>query len=166
MVLQVETISCKLGCCTLYLWPYDTRLNVGVQWVEKKKAGVIVTRNYDGKVLIVRSRGHKWGFPKGSMESSDIDYNDCAERELFEETGMRLSISGDDDRVKMNNVVYFYKRVDDDDFDLAAISEQQHGNDASGVGWVRSSCLAEWDNIERTLHVDNYLRSTKQRTCK
>jgi len=56
-------------------------------------AGVIVyRRDPDGlKFLLIRSRSGVYGFPKGHIEEGESE-TEAAERELFEETGIKASL--------------------------------------------------------------------------
>ena len=44
--------------------------------------------NTDGKVLLVKSQGGKWSFPKGHCEGGSETDLECAKRELYEETSV------------------------------------------------------------------------------
>lgn len=55
-----------------------------------KVYGTIIINNL-GEVLLVRGRlSQKWSFPKGHCKLRETDL-ECAQRELFEETGLVLS---------------------------------------------------------------------------
>jgi 8-oxo-dGTP diphosphatase len=57
-----------------------------------RAAGGIVTRNDAVEVLVVhRERYDDWSFPKGKCEPGESD-EDCAVREVEEETGLRCSL--------------------------------------------------------------------------
>lgn len=81
--------------------------------------GVIVCRN--GKVLIGRRRGAHgqgmWGFPGGHLEWGE-SFEDCASRELFEETGLRaqnptfVSVTNDVHSIEEKHYVTVFMRVD------------------------------------------------------
>lgn len=50
---------------------------------------VVVVRN--GKVLLgKRKASGTWGFPGGSLEGSDQTLEGCGEREVYEETGVKI----------------------------------------------------------------------------
>ena len=54
-------------------------------------AGAVI-RNKIGKYLLVLGKeAEKWGFPKGHIEENE-DWKECAKRETFEETGLRIDI--------------------------------------------------------------------------
>ena len=68
----------------------------GEEHVYPPKAGVILFNKNLNKVLIVKSRGYynsgtRWGLPKGHLENNELP-NECAMRELYEETGIKINI--------------------------------------------------------------------------
>jgi 8-oxo-dGTP diphosphatase len=57
-----------------------------------RAAGGIVRRDIGSEVLVVhRDRYDDWSFPKGKAESGESD-EDCALREVEEETGLRCAL--------------------------------------------------------------------------
>lgn len=84
--------------------------------VYPSKAGVILFNSDKNKVLCVQNnyvkKNGKWGFPKGHLESNET-INQCAQRELKEETGINLVISMKDPKFKVNNTTYFIYCVDE-----------------------------------------------------
>ena len=55
--------------------------------------GIIPLRKIDGEwkvFLILHKEGHHWGFPKGRKNPGE-DHFQAAQRELLEETGLRIS---------------------------------------------------------------------------
>jgi 8-oxo-dGTP pyrophosphatase MutT (NUDIX family) len=57
-------------------------------------AGVVL-RNEKKEYLLVLGREHrKWSFPKGHIEDGE-SWQECAQRETFEETGLTVSIPED-----------------------------------------------------------------------
>lgn len=48
----------------------------------------------------------KWGLPKGHLKSFETIQN-CAEREIFEETGLQLEITDETPYKKLNDTFYF-----------------------------------------------------------
>ena len=54
-------------------------------------AGVVM-KNHRGEYLLVFGRyAKKWGFPKGHLEEKE-DWKVCAQRETYEETGLKVNI--------------------------------------------------------------------------
>jgi|688.fasta_scaffold293001_2 8-oxo-dGTP pyrophosphatase MutT (NUDIX family) len=71
------------------------------------KAGVILFSPNKKYVLLVKSKSDgikksKWGFPKGNIEPNE-KINDCAMRELKEETGLLINI---DNNITLHNYTY------------------------------------------------------------
>lgn len=49
----------------------------------------------EGRVLVIRHPGHEeWGIPAGGNEPEDDDLADTARREVFEETGIEVELTG------------------------------------------------------------------------
>lgn len=110
----------------------------------------------ENKVLIVRSRGNCWGFPKGSRNDDEIPI-DCAIRELKEETGVDVEKHLLTDRIKLNNVTYFLIVKDECTINIHEIRAMVD-NDSSGIGWIKLECLKETlDKIPTTSHIKHFL---------
>ena len=80
------------------------------------KAGVIIFNTDKTKVLSVQNnyvkKNGKWGFPKGHLEVLET-ISKCAQRELEEETSLKINISMNDPKVKINNTTYFIYFIDE-----------------------------------------------------
>ena len=77
---------CNRGCCCLV----SREFKGGVKFYprpKREKAGICIYDPEKDKILLVQSRGMKWGAPKGALEESDCSILDCALRETREETG-------------------------------------------------------------------------------
>lgn len=85
------------------------------------RAGVILFSPNKKYVLLVKTYGNnnqlysKWGFPKGTVEDNE-KMNDCASRELKEETGLNINIEYEEVKnvIKYEthkNKVYYYSYV-------------------------------------------------------
>ena len=74
------------------------------------KAGVIIFNHDKTKVLSVQNnyvrKNGKWGLPKGHLEQYET-ISKAAQRELYEETSLKLDISMNDPKIKINNTTYF-----------------------------------------------------------
>ena len=76
------------------------------------KGGVILFNEDKSKVLMVRNNYHpwvqcqKWGLPKGHCDDGET-YNNCAKRELREETGLTIDVLRNDKYITINNSRYF-----------------------------------------------------------
>ena len=78
----------------------------------------VICETYDKKYLLVRGkRSGKWSFPKGHMEGKESAL-ECALRELFEETGVRLNDRTYSGTIKLSrnsegkNSEYFIFRIE------------------------------------------------------
>ena len=80
------------------------------------KAGVILLNKEKNKIVIVRNKYNnwkpKWGLPKGHKEGTE-KIEECARRELYEETGINIKINHNDPYIKVNNSTYFIYYCDD-----------------------------------------------------
>ena len=131
--------SCSDECCTLDIEPYRPSRQHRI-CKKRQKAGVFIYDPRLSKTLLVQSRGHLWGPPKGTKDGDESD-EDCALRELTEETGIDLDRSLLGRQIKIRNrATYFYVEMDACD-----VHVQQHieGNDANAIGWIRTDCLAK-----------------------
>ena len=137
----LKRFSCPDGCCTLNLKPYK---HVHQNWdfrhkYKNFKAGVFFYDPKTQSVLLVQSRGMKWGPPKGSLEEVDNNsVEDCAIREVYEETGLRINKSMLCTKYKIDRATYFYIEIDSDsNLDIPFTVD----NDASGITWINKDCL-------------------------
>jgi len=80
------------------------------EYVYPPKAGVILFDFKKKKILIVKNKNSegtgKWSLPKGHVEENE-SREDCAMRELYEETGLKLYIIRDEPRIRINNSIYY-----------------------------------------------------------
>ena len=56
----------------------------------EKTAGMILINKKLDKILLIRSKGGFWGFPKGHREKEDKNSLDNAIREVKEETNIKV----------------------------------------------------------------------------
>lgn len=135
----METFLCQDGCCTLKIKPYVAQdLQYENFHVRRKKSGVFICDPKTNKVLIVQSRGHLWGPPKGTMEDNETDAQ-CAVREVMEETGLDISKESLTSSFAVyNKATYFYLEMNECD---VSVQEKDPKNDANGIGWIKIECL-------------------------
>jgi ADP-ribose pyrophosphatase YjhB (NUDIX family) len=160
--MQNTVYDCPNGCCQLIYWKRVPE-EINTQYPDIKnryKAGVIMES--DDKVLIVQSRGHMWGFPKGSLEYGETTIKG-AERELREETGISLKIPADSQIFKIYHTTYFTIKMRKP----ICISKIKsiHNNDSTGVGWISLSCIKkalELDDLLVNSHLKQYLKRKTQ----
>lgn len=132
----METYSCLNQCCTLKVKQYQRQ--GGYVSTHNRKAGVFIYDPDTEKVLLVQSRGHLWGLPKGTIKYGESD-RQCAIREVKEETGLTISPGSFTRALRINHcALYFYMEMPE-----CEINVQQHiaDNDANGIGWIKLDCL-------------------------
>ena len=131
--------SCSQECCILNVEPYTpTRRQNYHSSKKRQKAGVFIYDPILSKALLVQSRGHLWGPPKGTKDDNETD-EECAIREVSEETGINLKRTKLGRHIKIRNrATYFYTEMPACD-----VNVQKHirGNDANGIAWIKTDCL-------------------------
>lgn len=140
--------NCNQGCCTYKITPYkEIKWNNGDGWKTNTgkivKAGSFVIDPLSHKILLVQSRGQMWGPPKGTMQDNET-VEQCAIREVFEETGILLTTSQfKDQTIVKNKAMYFTTEIKETE-----IYPQNHikDNDANGIGWFNVECLEKLHN--------------------
>jgi ADP-ribose pyrophosphatase YjhB (NUDIX family) len=131
--------SCSDRCCTLHVEPYTPPRRQRYRSSKKRqKAGVFIYDPNLSKALLVQSRGHLWGPPKGTKDENESD-EDCAIREVNEETGINLRKTRLGKHIKIRNrATYFYTEMDACNVN---VQKHIHGNDANGIAWIGTECL-------------------------
>ena len=144
--------SCLKNCCTIQIERYIPVFNYKHDNKRRYKAGVFIYDPVKKKVLLVQSRGHLWGPPKGTMNDSE-SVEECAIREVKEETGLDVDPINFTNFVSIKNrATYYYMEMEQ-----CPVEAQVHipGNDANGIGWINIDCLDELiesDNISINQH--------------
>lgn len=148
----MEVYKCEKGCCTVKIVPYVHEKRKYEKFHRHLKAGVFIYDRSSDKVLLVQSRGNFWGPPKGSIEMYESE-SKCAIREVYEETGLRVSANSFIKAAKIQNrATYFYMEMPEVDVD---IQDHISGNDANGIGWIKIDCLEQFirnGNISLSQH--------------
>lgn len=135
----MNDIFCDKKCCNL---KYIKGYNILPYHVHKhkKKAGIFIHDSKSNKILLVQSRGRLWGPPKGTMEDGEHE-NQCAKREVKEETGLDIDISSLSDYfVIRNRATYFYMDIPYTELNIQTDLEN---NDVTGIGWISPECLVK-----------------------
>jgi 8-oxo-dGTP pyrophosphatase MutT (NUDIX family) len=150
----MNSFFCQNGCCKYFREDYVPQRTVFNRTVRnRRKAGVFVVDESLKKVLLVQSRGKLWGPPKGSLEEGET-FQECAKRELYEETGLVVPESCYDRQFSLKtNAVYYYATA------CSRSAEIRCGdvNDANGIGWFDIDCVAS--SVRKgDLEVNQHLR--------
>lgn len=149
----MQTFICYEGCCTLKSKQYNYKENLQYNINKsKQKAGAFIYDPERDKILLIQSGGNLWGPPKGTVDFGETEIN-AAKREIFEETGLKfVEINFTDKIMIQNKATYFYLKQPECE---VTIQEHLHGNDASGIGWIKPKCLKKCiinGNISITHH--------------
>ncbi len=129
---------CINQCCRIVYKPYTSKWTDSKHKYKKLKAGIFFHDTATDKILLVQSRGIKWGPPKGSMEDVDESIEDCAIRETFEETGIMIDKNQLSKKtVRFDKSTYFYQTYSETDVTIPNIDN----NDATGISWIKLDCL-------------------------
>ena len=130
------SINCTKKCCKLLYTPY----NITHHGYRKNnyKAGVVLHDKTKNSILVIQSRGNLWGFPKGSFESGET-FEECAIRELKEETGIQIIKERFIKELIINKYVrYYYVEFNQDSVE---INNHIDNHDATGIGWIKVNCF-------------------------
>lgn len=117
---------------------------------------LIVENNYLFKELHIS----KWGMPKGIINYSET-FNECAMREIWEETGLDVTIKKNQLFIKINNTYYFPIKINEHDptykFNIHDVKEIR------SVKWYEINYIKNCLNINKDLHLllSNYLYRAK-----
>ncbi len=84
-------------------------------------------------VLVVLGRmSKKWGLPKGGLEEEET-YEECALREIKEETGLTYSLCDFKERIKIHSTYYFVINKDDRKIERGPIDTRE----IAAIKWLR-----------------------------
>ncbi len=138
-----RTYHCEKKCCSIKVRQYKgnlTRRRRG----HCRKAGVFIYDPKEERVLLVQSRGHLWGPPKGTLEIDRKETSqDCAIREVKEETGLDITVKNFKKATKIKNrALYYYSELPTCDIDVQD-NDTEEQNDANGITWIKISCLLD-----------------------
>ena len=143
----MNSYYCDDNCCIYKVIPYNTKsVNCDYQKnkdMKIKKAGSLIYDPSSRKVLLVQSRGHMWGCPKGTIKEMETPL-ECAIREVKEETGIDIEEKSLSDHITINSKCqYYFLKMKENNVDI-----QNHivDNDANGIGWFNVDCLEKLVN--------------------
>jgi ADP-ribose pyrophosphatase YjhB (NUDIX family) len=129
-------------------------------YIDNPKAGGVLI--YNGRVLIIQSRADKWGFPKGGFERGETAAQ-CAEREVREETSFNVRFSDDDLKVKYKTTTFYVKYLQDEPPEIDIQYLKTPGNDCTGIGWIRLTCLKRLVKGEKNQKREKRLNRNRDR---
>jgi ADP-ribose pyrophosphatase YjhB (NUDIX family) len=133
-----ETFQCLDRCCEINLF---TNITVSKKKHKPRcrKAGVFIYDPKEDKVLLVRSRGHMWGPPKGTIEElKNESMFDCAVREVKEETGLNINSNTFSKLLRIRNKAFYYYA----EHGVCNVQPLDHeDNDVNGITWIKVKCL-------------------------
>lgn len=116
-------------------------------------AGTVILDYKNKKVLIVQSYHGKWGLPKGEKNYNET-LEECAIRETFEETGIRLLQSD----LKEKKTVYYgegnYFFVDGTGLDYKQIENYKFNEEITGIMWISTN-----DIVKNKIQINSHLRT-------
>lgn len=135
-----SVITCKNGCCILRYIHYK-RIAEEERFRYRKKAGVILYDKYTDKILLVQSKGNLWGPPKGTFENNEKS-DECAVRELLEETGIGINSDMLTNKTNICNAKYYFLNMKETEVSV----QRSENNDANGIGWIKIKCLEQMTN--------------------
>jgi 8-oxo-dGTP pyrophosphatase MutT (NUDIX family) len=134
--MSVKTYYCRDKCCKVFIKTYKHT----PRYFNRKyrKAGVFIYDPKEDRVLLVQSRGHLFGPPKGTLNIGEKNI-DCAVREVKEETGIDISHTDFTKEVIIKNrAIYYYLEMDTCHIN---VQEGIDDNDANGITWIKMNCL-------------------------
>lgn len=133
---ELSTYYCLDKCCKIYIKPYTGKERG--HYRNCRKAGVFIYDPGEDRVLLVQSRGHLFGPPKGTLNIGEQDRN-CAIREVYEETGLDISYDNfSKATIIKNRAIYYYLEMKSCDI---KVQENIKDNDANGITWIKMKCL-------------------------
>lgn len=139
---MVREYNCLKNCCnyTVQQYSHEHKFRVVYSNKERQKAGIAIYDKKKNKLLLVQSRGHLWGIPKGTKKK-DESIIDCAIREVYEETGLQIHKEQLSKYIKVHNKAIYY--IIELDECKVRIRNDIIDNDVNGIGWFKLDCLME-----------------------
>ena len=135
------------------------------------RCGGIIFSNNGKHIVIVQNKymfkeKNKilWGLPKGHIKHNET-YAECAQREIFEETGIRVSIMESHPKIKINNTYYLPIKLNLSYHDLKKIMHIHDKIEIENISVLSISELCKNTNIlnyELRKCINSYLFRAKK----
>lgn len=118
------------------------------------KCGACIFDNKLNKVLMVKQRDGKWGFPKGQLEKNEC-CEMCMKREVYEETGFILHDSRYTEmkRVKRDSYLIFILRLKNNQKTTGCKFLIQDNQEIEQVKWVKIDEMKDYSLNSITRYV-------------
>jgi 8-oxo-dGTP pyrophosphatase MutT (NUDIX family) len=137
-------MKCPNGCCAIQkgIYRYVPYVHNPKHKYKRSKAGVFFYDPESERVLLVQSHGKKWGSPKGTMEEDKKEtIQECALREVEEETGICLSMDCLKNYYRIDRSTYYYVEREWDP--SIQIPSGEESIDVTGICWIKLPCLLQ-----------------------
>lgn len=104
--------DCELFNTLCYRCMMNGILNIKCKKHESlKRCGAIIIDDCS-RILLVQNHSNVWSLPKGHQTHCKESYIQCAIREVYEETGLKLKITKNFKKLIIGDIVYFIIRLD------------------------------------------------------
>lgn len=122
-------------------------------------AGIVLKNNRDKYLLVLGRKANKWSFPKGHIENGE-SWKECAQRETYEETGLRVIIPQQARHCFTKKSVYFLLNLD------SVISKKlllntQDPNEIENIQWFDKQTLFNMTRDEVNYDLWEFIKSLK-----
>jgi len=122
------------------------------------KCGTIIFNNDMTKVILVKNNFcknyDKWGFPKGHIKKKE-SFAECAIRETWEETGLKICVKNSQPKIKLENSYYYPIIIEENKLKISPIDKKE-------------ICEVSWFKIENmiTLNKNRDLKIISKNWCR
>jgi len=110
-----------------------------------KKCGIILCNiDTNAYLLVLGKKSGKWGFPKGHMEIGENEEM-TAQREFFEETGIEMSKSYFQNRIRFRNNIYFCIYLPENQIPVPSQKEIPDSREIEKMQWFSETDIRNLD---------------------
>ena len=142
----MSIFTCRNQCCDIEIntytgsKPFRKKIFNNQNRIPRLKAGICIYDPKSTKLLLVQSRGHLWGLPKGTLQCEE-EFLTCAIREVKEETGLIIEPSQISEYITIKGKArYYYLEMDEC---KVKVQQDDKDNDANAIGWIKIDCLKD-----------------------